>query len=64
MRWIDIELRLPENETNVLGCCDDDVFECHHHEDGVFIGMTGTTIDVEYWMWLPDSPYQTGQVKS
>ena len=63
MKWIDARLIRPENDTNVIGCCDDDVFECHHFDDGAFDDCMGQPIKVDFWMPLPDSPYQTGQVK-
>jgi hypothetical protein len=60
--WIDVSLELPENDTNVIGCCGDDVFECHHYDDGAFDDCIGEPIEVEYWMNMPESPYQTGQI--
>ena len=63
-KWIDVKLVQPENDTNVIGCCDDDVFECHYYDDGAFDDICGEPIEVTYWMPLPESPYQTGQVKS
>jgi len=62
MEWIDVNYLLPENDTNVIGRCDDDVFECHHYDDGAFDTLTLEAVKVEYWQPLPDSPYQTGQI--
>lgn len=63
MKWIAaIELE-PECETSVIGCCDDDVFECRHYSEGVFFDAHNNVIDVDFWMPLPESPYQTGQIK-
>ena len=64
MKWNNVNLVLPEDETFVLGCQDDDVFECRHITDGEFEFPDGQYVDVEYWMLMPESPYQTGQVKS
>jgi len=63
MEWIDARLQLPPIDTIVLGCCADDVFECKHYEDGEFGDCIGEPIFVSYWMPMPESPYQTGQVK-
>jgi len=61
MKWIAVDLLLPENDTNVIGCCDD-VFECRHFDDGAFEDCKGKMIEVSFWMPMPDSYYQDGQI--
>jgi len=56
--WVSIDKDLPQNDFNVIGCCDDDVFECHHYDDGAFDDCMGEPIKVEFWMDLPQSYYQ------
>lgn len=54
--WNDVNSIAPEADTNVIGCCDDDVFECHHYENGVFDDCISEPIEVTHWMPLPDAP--------
>jgi len=55
MEWIDVDLLLPENDTNVIGCCDDDVFECHHFDDGAFETVDNVAVEVKFWMPFPEA---------
>lgn len=57
--WISVDLLRPDNDTNVIGCCDGDVFECHHYDDGAFCDCVGEPIAVTHWMPLPEPPCTT-----
>lgn len=59
-KWISVEDRLPENETNVL-CYGkgDRYFTAHHYEKGFFIDADAEELDnenVTHWMPLPQQP--------
>ena len=62
MKWTKVDIEPPECDTEVMGCCDDDVFECRHYADGVFFDCYNKVVKVDYWQPKPLSPYQTGQV--
>jgi len=59
--WISLYEKIPQSYFMVIGSCDDDVFQCYHISDGLFIEMDMEThIDVNHWQYLP-SPPDTGE---
>ena len=56
MEWIDVDLLTPEDDTMVLAACDDDVCECKHIENGLFVNCAYAEFQATHWMALPPPP--------
>ena len=61
--WISVDLLTPQDCTEVLACCDDDVELCDY--DGIYYinCKTGKIFNAEYWMDKPDSYYQINYIE-
>lgn len=54
--WVSVDARLPEEDVEVLGVCDDGFFWVTSHHNSFFTDDHYEFVEITHWMPLPEPP--------